>query len=115
MPLPSRKNNHKNASVGRVALTLICNQTAQVTVTGKLTELVGKKPKQHRVTFSLGPAHGQANPGRSYQLSIKLPSAAVSALASLTPESLSLTITASNRNGKGRATVTIGGLRGVKS
>ena len=110
VPLTTKKHKH---TAGRVALTVSCNQNARLTVTGKITEFVGRKPNRRAATLTLGPVHGQAKSGRSYQLSIKLPRAAVSALASRTPESLALTITAGNGNGKRRTTVTIVGLRGV--
>jgi hypothetical protein len=110
--LPTKK--HKQHGAGRLTLTVSCNQNARLTVTGMFTEFVVRKAKRHAVTFSLRPVHGQAKAGSSYQLSIKLPTVAVNALAGRIPVSLSVTITAGNGNGQGRTTIRLGRLRGVK-
>jgi hypothetical protein len=107
---PVRSANKKKraaANVGVLHASVRCDQSATVTLAGKVVELIGKKPKHGRQrtrTFALAPVHAQAVAGRSVQLAIKLPAAAVAGLGHGAVESVTLTLTASDANGKAHAT-----------
>jgi hypothetical protein len=93
---------------GTVTLTLACNQAARVTLTGTLAEVL-KAPGSHAarrqrvVHYRLGPTGGSATAGRRLTLTIKLPAAALQALARRAPESAVFTATVVNASGTSRA------------
>jgi hypothetical protein len=102
---------------GTVSLTVKCNQAGKVKLTGTLTQLIGSKPKhgkQRSKTYKLGPASGTVKAGHGLTLTIKLPTAGVTALGKGAKESAMFTLTATNANGTGRATTKIATLRGTR-
>ena len=96
-------------------MTVTCNQGVNLTLQGVLTR-PGKKPKHGKakpIKLNLPGVSGRGNAGAPTTLSIQLPAAALSALAAHAPESIVLTLTATNANGTGRASATVGHLQGV--
>lgn len=99
---------------GTLSLTVKCDQTGRVKLTGTLTQLIGKKPKhgkQRSKTYKLGPASARVKAGRLLTLTVKLPAAAVTALGNGANESATFTLTATNANGAGRATAKLATLK----
>jgi hypothetical protein len=102
---------------GTVSLTAKCNQASKVRLTGTLTQLIGKKPKhgmQKSKTYRLGAVTGTAKAGKALTLTVKLPAAAVTALAGGAKESVTFTVTATNANGTGRAMTKVATLKGTR-
>jgi virginiamycin B lyase len=98
---PKRKHASKQ-SAGTLALRLTCNQAANVKLTGKVTAMIGKKPKhgkQRAKVFSVKPKRASVGRGVALKLTIKLPAAAIAALRRGVKESVVFTLTASNANG----------------
>ena len=86
-----------------------------MTLQGVLTK-PGKKPKHGKAKptkLNLGPVSAHANAGAPTTLTIQVPAAALSALASHAPESVAFTLTATNANGTSHASAGIGHLQGV--
>jgi hypothetical protein len=79
-------------------LTVNCDQAASVTLTGQLTERVGKKPR-HRKTFRLGPIRASVEVGAATPLSVKLPQPPLNGLRKAGKAQVLFTATASNANG----------------
>lgn len=108
---PGNRNGRKPTSKvkpGTVTLTLTCNQAARVTLTGTLAEVLKAAGshtarKQRVVHYRLGPARGSATASRRLSLTIKLPAAALQALARKAPESAVFTANVVNANGTSRA------------
>src|SRR5205085_12495349 len=93
---------------GTVTLTVACNRSGRVTLTGTLVEVL--KPasshaarQQRLLHYHLAPARGSATAGRRLTLTIKLPAAALQALARRATESAVFTATAVNASGTSRA------------
>ena len=102
---------------GRLAVIVKCNQGGKVRLTGTLTQLIGAKPKhgkQKSKTYKLGPLTRTVKAGRGLTLMVKLPAAAVTALGRGAKGSSMFTVTLSNTNGAGRATVKIATLKGTR-
>jgi hypothetical protein len=94
-----------------------CDQSAALTLTGQVVELVGKKPKHGRQAMralALGPVQTQVLAGRSVQLAIRLPAAALSALSHGAVESVTLTLVARDANGTAHAVGRVARLHGIK-
>jgi hypothetical protein len=94
-----------------------CDRSAALTLTGQVVELVGQKPKHGRQAtraFALGPVHAQVLAGRSVQLAIRLPTAALSALSHGAVESVTLTLAARDANGTAHAAARVARLHGIK-
>ena len=112
---PSNRNGRKPTSKvkpGTVTLTLTCNQAARVTLTGTLAEVLKATGshavrKQRVVHYRLGPARGSATASRRLSLTIKLPAAALQALAQKAPESAVFTANVVNASGTSRASTKI--------
>jgi hypothetical protein len=113
--LAARKGKAKKGAPkpGTVSLSIKCNQAGSVKLTGTLTQLIGPKPrhgKQKSKTYKLGPVSGSLKAGRSLTLTVKLPAAAVTALARGAKESGAFTAVL----GGGRATTKIAALKGTR-
>ena len=90
------------AAVGRLSMSVVCDQDATVALTGKATQSVGKKPKRGKrktKAFTLKPVRGTVRAMSVKKLVIKLPSGAVTGLKRKSRTSVVLTLTASNANG----------------
>jgi hypothetical protein len=115
---PSNRNGRKPTSKvkpGTVTLTLTCSQAARVTLTGTLAEVLKATGshaarKQRVVHYRLGPARRSATAGRRLSLTIKLPAAALQALARHVPESAVFTANVFNASGSSRASTKLGKL-----
>jgi hypothetical protein len=108
------KGKHKPLSA-TLSVTVTCDQAAAATVTGTLTELLGKKPrhgKQRARTFKLGPARAALRAGRGATLKLRLPAAALRDLLHKARESVTLSLSATNSNGTSRASSRITKLKG---
>jgi hypothetical protein len=92
-------------SAGQLPVNVTCTQAASLALTGKLT--AGKK------THELGPVRGSVKAGDRKPLTLKLSSAAVSALKHGTAESVNLTLTGSNAGGSSKTTAEISRLHAV--
>lgn len=98
---------------GTVSLAVSCNQNAKVALTGTLSEVLVSRgtrtahAKRHVVHYRLGPARASAKAGHRLTLTIKLPAAALRALANKTSESATFTLAAVNGAGTRKATTTI--------
>jgi hypothetical protein len=102
----SRKHK-QGGRAGTIALIAQCDQAAQVSLAGSLTELLGEKSKhgkskhgkQRIHTFRLGPITASVGAGVPRTLTLELPRAALSGLANKAKESVALTLTGTNANG----------------
>ncbi|MGZ4295561.1 MAG: InlB B-repeat-containing protein [Solirubrobacteraceae bacterium] len=119
--LAARKGNGKKGAPkivpGTLSVTVRCDQAATVTLTGALTRLVGAKPKhgkQRSVTSQLGPVKKAVKAGQAVTVTVKLPSAAVAALAKQVQESVTFRLSASNANGTVHVAARIPALKGMR-
>jgi hypothetical protein len=103
---------------GTLSLTVTCNQNANVALTGTLSEVLvspGARTahaKRRVVHYRLGPARASARSAHRLTLTIKLPAAALQALAHKVSESAAFTLTAVNSAGTSKATASIAKLTG---
>jgi hypothetical protein len=100
---------------GSVSVAVQCDQAAAVTLTGTLTELIGKRPrhgKQRTRTFRLGPVKASVRAGAHTTFKLRLPASALTDLLRHAHESVRFTLTATNTNGASRTTAAIGKLKG---
>jgi hypothetical protein len=84
-------------SAGTVVLTLTCDEAAQVTLTGQLTELV--RHRRQLETFRFSPVRASAQAGVAARLTIKLPKPALNRLSRSVKTQASFTVVATNING----------------
>ena len=116
---PANKNAHHGKTrrkPGTLSFTARCDQAATLTLHGKLTEVV--KPthgRKHRKTFSLPERHGSGQENLAFTFTISLPKAALTALSARAPESVTVTLSATNANGNGITSTTIRSLKPVSS
>jgi outer membrane protein assembly factor BamB len=92
--------------IGAVTLIAKCSQGATVTLSGSVTEQLGKKPKhgkQKSRTFHLAKVHATLKAGVSRTLRMRIPAFLLLALQHVTRESVAFTLTATNANGATRA------------
>jgi hypothetical protein len=102
------KARHGMPKPGTVALKVTCGQAGKVKLTGRLVQVIrGQKSK----TYKLGPVNGRVRAGRVLTISVKLPAAAVNALAGGARESATFTVT---RAAGGRATIRIAMLKATR-
>ncbi len=87
---------HKQAKIGVLTLTAACNQSATLTLSGKLTE---QRNKHHTKHFNFGTHTYMITGGKTLTITLKLPGGAVKALAKHKKESAALTLAVSNGNG----------------
>ena len=94
---------HRHLKPRTLEVTITCNQSAQVKLTGKVTSVPnakkGKKPPKAR-TFGIRAVTAQASAGKELKLTVQLPAAA---LKHGSHDSASFTLTATNANGAGTA------------
>lgn len=112
-----RKGHKATVTPSTLALTARCDQAVKATLSGVLTELVGKKPahgKQRTKTFHLGPLRSSLKANKATTLTVKLPKAALSALKAGKRESVTFTLSASNPSGSATSRVASTRLRLVK-
>jgi hypothetical protein len=102
---------------GQIHVTFTCNQAATVRVSGKLTSVFknARTGKQQTQTFSLGPVSAPAQRGKAETASLKLPSQALAELEGGAKESVSLTLTATNSNGRWTGDASIAQLHGKRT
>jgi hypothetical protein len=115
---PAKKATHKRRArgpkPGTVSFVIRCNQTVDVTLQGRLTELVrATHGRRHSKIFVLPRAHGSARAGVDVTLTVNLPTNAVTALRAHTHESVKVTLTARDLNGTTVTSATIRSLRPV--
>jgi hypothetical protein len=104
----------KKVALGTLTLSARCNQNASVTLTGLLTEAIGKKPKhgkQKTRQFKLGPIKTSVRANVSKAITVKLPSGALDGLGKNAKESVAFTLTGTNASGRARATAKIASLK----
>ena len=98
---------HRNLKPRTLQLTVTCDQSAQVKVTGKVRSAArakkGKKPPKPK-TFRIRAVTGQAMAGAALKLTVQVPSAALKRGRN---DSAGFTLTVTNANGSGTATATI--------
>ena len=94
---------HRHLKPRTLEVTITCNQSAQVKLTGKVTSVPnakkGKKPPKAK-TFGIRAVTAQASAGKELKLTVQLPAAA---LKHGSHDSASFTLTATNANGSGTA------------
>ena len=103
--------------VGTLALVARCDQAATVTLTGKLIELVGHKPKHGRQrtrTFPLAKVERALSANAATVLVLSVPTAALRALERKAAESASFTLTATNAAGSSHASARITAVRAAR-
>jgi putative cell wall-binding protein len=93
----------------KVTTTVRCDQAVKASLGGSLREKVSKK---RTATFKLGPVRASLRAKVSKDLALKLPARAVTGLKAKKSESLKLTLTATNANGKGITIETVSLRRG---
>jgi hypothetical protein len=117
--LPSARNatdarKTRPPKPGTLWFVVRCNQTADVTLQGKLTELVETKyGRKRRNTFLLTRTHGSAQADIAVTLTVNLPRTALTPLRAHAHESVEVTLTADDVNGTSITTATIPSLKPV--
>ncbi|MFZ0381759.1 MAG: hypothetical protein WCD11_11310 [Solirubrobacteraceae bacterium] len=113
----AKKTTHKEKSKrkpGTLAFVVRCDQAADVTLQGKLTEVLKPKHgKKRNKKFPLPKARGSAHAHAALTLTINLPKSALAALKGGAHESVTVTLTATNANGTSITTATIRRLKPV--
>jgi hypothetical protein len=102
---------------GTLTLTVRCARAGKVRLTGTLTQLIGRKPahgKEKTKTYKLGPVNRSLRAGRAVTLQVKLPAAAVSALAGGAKESATFTVVLTGRGGAPRGMAKITTLKAIR-
>ena len=98
---------HHHVKPRTLEVTITCDQSAQVKLTGKVTSVPkakkGKKPPKSK-TFRIRAVTAQASAGNALKLTVQLPAAA---LKPGSHDSASFTLTATNANGSGTAAAKI--------
>jgi hypothetical protein len=118
LPATSNKTHKRKTrgKTGTLSFVVRCNQAAQVTLQGKLTEVVKPKHGKKRTkTFSLPGARGSAQAQVTMTVTINLPRTALTALSASARESVTVALTATNANGTSTATDTISRLKPVRA
>ncbi len=122
MLAPSKKKGAKQrrkpkGKPGTLQFLLSCDQAAEVTLSGKLTAVLKKKhAKKHGKTkvFKVAAVRASLTADNAQTLTVKLPKAALAALARRSREAALFTLTASNANGTGEATARIPRLKALR-
>jgi hypothetical protein len=118
VPLPTKtrpkrrgaRRARSRGATGAIAATVRCDQAAKVKLAGTLTEALRQKRKhgkRHSVKFRLGPLGGSVSAGVQRTLLLRLPNAALTALAHRAKESATLILTAANANGTTTTKLTV--------
>jgi hypothetical protein len=108
------KHRSKAKTTDELTVSVRCDQSASVTLSGKLTEKLASKSKsrtskhKHAATkvLSLGSVHASVQPDSSKTLALKLPVSAFKALAHHTQESVSLSLSATGAGGTAKLSKT---------
>ena len=103
----SGKKYKKHPVFDALLVTVQCNQSAAVKVTGKIATA--------SKSFTIAAVTAKATTGDTLTLTVKLPKSALSALERGTHESALLTLTATNANGVGTTTAKIARLKLVRT
>jgi hypothetical protein len=104
---PKKHAGHPKPALGAMVLSITCNQSSTVTLTGAAkftTKSAHGKGKKHTLTFTV---HTGVTGGSPKTLTIKLPLGALSALRSHIPVAVTLSVAASNANGRATGSLTI--------
>jgi hypothetical protein len=114
---PTKKDRHTRKTRGKpgtLSFVVRCDQTAHVTLQGKLTEVVTPKHgKKRNKTLSLPSTRGAARARVALTLTINLPRSALTALTAHARESVTVTLIATNLNGHSITTTTIRTLKPI--
>jgi hypothetical protein len=98
---------HHRVKPRTLEVTITCDQSARVKLTGKVTSVPkakkGRKPPKSK-TFRIRAVTAQASAGNALKLTVQLPAAALKAGSH---DSASFTLTATNANGSGTAAAKI--------
>jgi hypothetical protein len=100
--LPAHKATKRKGKIkpkpGALVASVGCDRAAKVTLTGLLTELLGKKPKhgkQRSKRYKLGPVSGSTVAEVPLAVTLKLPTAATAGLEHKRKELIAFTLVAS--------------------
>jgi streptogramin lyase len=117
-PAPACTLKAKSATVpktGVLSFTALCDQAANVSLTGTIADTVNKKAKAAVVkSIPLAVVTGAAQAKVPVTLKVKLPKRALAGLKRGDKESAKFKLTATNRNGTSTATTTLKRLKQVK-
>jgi hypothetical protein len=108
-----QKKKVGKTTVGKLVMKVTCDQSVDVTLSGKLTS-VQKVPGSRRTKTTrvrLQAVHGKATAGTPLTLTVTIPATAVSALKKGAKESAAVALSATNVNGIVHATTTVTALR----
>jgi hypothetical protein len=97
-------------TAGQLRVTVTCTDAASVSLAGRLTMPVGKKPKhgkQHTKAYNLGPTGAGVAKGVSTVIPLKLPLNTVVALVAKAKESVRITLSATSAGGLSHNSVSI--------
>ena len=104
------KHPKKHPPFGVLKLAVRCDQTAAVTLTGRITAVIklkrGKKRTQ-TMAFTISAVGGTATAGEPLTMPVRLPKAALAALERGARESVLFALRATNANGTGAASAKI--------
>jgi hypothetical protein len=104
------KHPKKHPPFGVLKLAVRCDQTAAVTLTGRITAVIklkrGKKRTQ-TMAFTISAVGGTATAGETLTMTVRLPKAALAALERGARESVLFALRATNANGTGTASAKI--------
>jgi hypothetical protein len=108
-----RKHKRKakpRITAGQLRVTVTCSQTASVSLAGRLSLAIGKKPKhgkQRTKVYTLGPSAANAPQSVASVVSLKLPLKTVVALAAKAKESVRISLDATSAGGTSHNSVSI--------
>ena len=108
------KRKRPTSRPGTIALTARCDRATRVTLTGTLTRrptLRAGKRRPRPTVAKLGPVNATVKANRAVTLTVKLPTTAINALATMATESATFTLTST---GGGRATAKIPALKAAR-
>ncbi|MGO9899096.1 MAG: hypothetical protein ACLP0J_05275, partial [Solirubrobacteraceae bacterium] len=112
---PKKGKHGPKSEPGTLTLTARCDQAAELSLRGVLTE-TGKKPKHRKAkttTFELGPVQTHLAAGAFTTVTMHLPTGALRGLEKNTQESVVFTLAATSAGATRQATAAIGRLRGI--
>jgi hypothetical protein len=97
---------------GVLKVRLRCDQTAKVSLKGKIVAILKvKSGRRTRKTFRIPAVRASITAGKARSLTVKLPKAAIRALRAHARERVTFTLRATNRNGSRTSTARIKRLR----
>jgi hypothetical protein len=102
-PAAKQRGRSKHANKpGTLSVSVTCNQAANVTLSGVLTEYLGKRRGRHGQrthTFQLRTAQASVVAGMPLLLNLKVPKSTLTALKNGKHESVTFSVLARNSNG----------------